>query len=100
VAAAKARAAQLGLSERCSFATAKAESTGLPDAHFDVVLAGQCWPWFDGPAAAKEARRVLRRGGMLVVCQFCYLPKRSEAARDTEALVRAARSKPRSADGR
>jgi len=40
-----------------------AESTGLPDASFDVVTAGQCWHWFERSRAAAEALRLLRDGG-------------------------------------
>ncbi len=33
---------------------APAEATGLPGGAFEVVSAGQCWHWFDRPAAARE----------------------------------------------
>jgi ubiquinone/menaquinone biosynthesis C-methylase UbiE len=41
---------------------AKAEATGLPDASFDIVTAGQCWHWFDRPTAAQEVKRILKPG--------------------------------------
>src|SRR5688572_12359109 len=46
-AAGAAHARGLGLATR----VAPAERTGLPDASFDAAFAGQCWHWFDGPAA-------------------------------------------------
>src|SRR6185295_19143105 len=42
-----------------TYIIAKAEQTGLPDASFDVVSAGQCWHWFDRPKAAQEVIRLL-----------------------------------------
>src|SRR5262245_48677024 len=48
---------EAGVSVR--YVTAKAEQTGLPDASFDVVTAGQCWHWFDRPKAAQEVQRLL-----------------------------------------
>ncbi len=41
----------------------KAESTELPAAQFDLVIAGQCWHWFDRPRAAAEVRRLLVPAG-------------------------------------
>src|SRR5512138_430908 len=38
---------------------ATAEETGAADSSIDLVIAGQCWHWFDRPRAAREARRVL-----------------------------------------
>lgn len=46
---------------------ATAEATGLADASVDVVTAGQCWHWFDRPAAVAESRRVLAAGGHLAI---------------------------------
>jgi ubiquinone/menaquinone biosynthesis C-methylase UbiE len=42
-----------------------AENTGLSNATFDGVSAGQCWHWFDRAAAARELHRVLIPGGWL-----------------------------------
>jgi SAM-dependent methyltransferase len=53
---------------------APAEDSGLPDAAFEAVAAGQCWHWFDRPRAAAEARRLLVPGGMLAICHFDWLP--------------------------
>jgi SAM-dependent methyltransferase len=64
-----------------------AESTGLPDQWADSVTAGQCWHWFDRPAAAAEARRLLRPGGRLVICHFDWLPMPGGVTEATEQLV-------------
>lgn len=84
-----AQARALGESEdvRVEYVLGKAESTPFPAASFDVVAAGQCWHWFDGQAAAAECRRLLRPGGTLVVCHFCYLPEGGNVAQRTEDLI-------------
>ena len=41
------------------------EAVPLPDASVDAVVYGQAWHWVDVPAAAAEAARVLRPGGVL-----------------------------------
>ena len=42
-----------------------AESMPLPDASADAVVAAQAFHWFDGPAALREIRRVLKPLGAL-----------------------------------
>jgi ubiquinone/menaquinone biosynthesis C-methylase UbiE len=66
---------------------AKAESTGLPDGAFDLVIAGQCWHWFDRPRAAAEARRVLKPGGTLMMAHFDWLRIPNGVVAATEALI-------------
>lgn len=58
------------------FVEARAEATGLAGGAFDGVSAGQCWHWFDRPAAAREAARLLRPGGWIAVVHndFSYQP--------------------------
>jgi SAM-dependent methyltransferase len=55
------------------FVEARAERTGLPDGSFDLVTAGQCWHWFERPAAARECRRLLAPGGHLVIAHLDWL---------------------------
>jgi SAM-dependent methyltransferase len=64
-----------------------AEATGLPDASVDVVTAGQCWHWFDAPAACAEITRVLRPGGLIVIAHFDWLPLPGNVVTDTESLI-------------
>jgi SAM-dependent methyltransferase len=65
----------------------RAESTGLPDASFDVVSAGQCWHWFEGAPAAREIYRLLRPGGRVVIAHFDWLPLAGNVVEATERLI-------------
>jgi SAM-dependent methyltransferase len=69
------------------FRVGRAEDIDSPDDAFDVVTAGQCWHWFDRPAAAAECRRVLVDGGTLVICYFDWLPVPGNVVAATEALI-------------
>lgn len=53
---------------------ARAEDTGLPSGDFDLVTASTCWHWFDAQAAAREAKRLLRPGGVLLIASLDWLP--------------------------
>ncbi|WP_213423861.1 class I SAM-dependent methyltransferase [Bhargavaea massiliensis] len=44
-----------------------AEDTGLPGQFFDAVTALRAWHWFDGPTVLKEAKRILKPGGDLLI---------------------------------
>ncbi len=70
------------------FRFAKAEATGLPDDSFDVVSAGQCWHWFDRPAAAAEVKRILKPGGSIVIAHFDWLPLKDNIVDATESLIK------------
>jgi SAM-dependent methyltransferase len=85
LAQAAARAKEAGLALRTI--EGKAESTGLPDAAFDLVIAGQCWHWFDRPRAAAEARRVLAPGGTLMMAHFDWLSFPVNVVHATETLI-------------
>ena len=76
---------QAGLS--IDFRFAKAEQTGLPDDTFDIVSAGQCWHWFDRPAAAVEVRRILKPNGRVVIAHFDWLPLKDNIVDATEKLI-------------
>jgi len=66
---------------------AVAEDTGFPEASFDLVLAGQCWFWFDRPRAALEAKRIVKPGGHLVIAFFDWIPLPANVAEQTEKLI-------------
>ncbi|EYF06443.1 class I SAM-dependent methyltransferase [Chondromyces apiculatus] len=69
------------------YVEARVEALPLPAGSVDVVTAGQCWHWFDRPAALVGARRVLRPGGALVLATFDWLPLPGNVVEATEALI-------------
>ncbi|WP_405285255.1 class I SAM-dependent methyltransferase [Gaopeijia maritima] len=87
IAAARARAEELGLDDRTSFRVARAEATGAPEHGCDLVTSGQSWHWFDAPATVAEVRRVLRPGGMLAIVAYSYLSGHCPVSADTEELI-------------
>jgi SAM-dependent methyltransferase len=89
VAAARKLAEEEGVADRVRFEEGLAERTGQPDAGFDLVVAAQCWHWFDRGLAAAEARRVLKPGGALLICHFDWLPLAGNVAHATEFLIEA-----------
>jgi SAM-dependent methyltransferase/MOSC domain-containing protein YiiM len=80
-----ARAAAQGSVVRCH--RAGAEATGLPDATFDVVVAAQCWHWFDRAAAIAEVGRVLRPGGRFVVAYLDWIALPASPAEVTQRVM-------------
>jgi SAM-dependent methyltransferase len=66
-----------------------AETTGFPDHSLDLVTAGQCWHWFKRDEAAREARRILKPGGRLVICHFDWVVLPGNVSDLTETLLRA-----------
>lgn len=69
------------------FRIAAAEQTGMPDAAFDVIVASQCWLYFDRPRMIAEVRRLLRPAGRLMTCHMCWLPREDPIARGSEQLI-------------
>jgi SAM-dependent methyltransferase len=70
-----------------TYVQAPAETTGLPAGEFDVVSAGQCWHWFDRPAAAREVARLLADGGRAVIAHFDWLPIPGNVVDATERII-------------
>jgi SAM-dependent methyltransferase len=84
----QARVLDAAAGVRVDYRVALAEATGLPSACADVVSAGQCWQWFDRPAAMCEASRLLRRDGRLVVAHFDWIPLAGNVVEATERIIR------------
>jgi SAM-dependent methyltransferase len=70
-----------------TYVQAPAEASGLPGGEFDVVSAGQCWHWFDRPAAAREVARLLAHGGRAVIAHFDWLPIPGNVVDATEQII-------------
>jgi len=84
---AQARALDEDARASVDYVTAKAEATGLEDATFDIVSAGQCWHWFDRPRAAAECMRILTPGGRLVIAHFDWLSLPGNVVEASEGLM-------------
>ena len=69
------------------YSQGRAESLPCADGRFDLITAGQCWHWFDRPAAASELARVLRPGGRAVIAHFDWLPLPGSVVAATEDLI-------------
>lgn len=67
---------------------ALAEALPFADGEIDLAVAGQCWHWFDGTAAAAEMRRALAPGGHLVIAYFDWLPLPGTIVEATEKLIK------------
>lgn len=65
----------------------KAEATGLPDTSFDLVTAACGWHWFDRPKATAEVLRLLKPGGVLVICSQDWLPLPGNVVQKSEAIL-------------
>ncbi len=70
-----------------AYVEAPAEASGLPGGAFDVVSAGQCWHWFDRPAAVREVARLLVSGGTVVIAHFDWLPIEGNVVAATEQII-------------
>jgi SAM-dependent methyltransferase len=89
VEAARRLAAEEGLGDKVRFVEGLAERTGQDGAAFDLVVAAQCWHWFDRGLAAAEAARVLKPGGALLICHHDWLSLPGNVAHATEFLIEA-----------
>ena len=72
------------------YVNSTAEYTGLPSKSFDLVIAGQCWWWFESAPAIREASRILTPGGHLVIASLDWLPLPGSVPAATELLIRQA----------
>ena len=63
------------------------EDVALPEAHFEVVSAGQCWQYFDPKIALNKVMRLLEPNGKLVLTYLSWLPGKDKIAAASEDLV-------------
>ncbi len=70
--------------DRVEYRIAPAEATGLPANSCAAVTVAQALHWFDLEAFYAEARRILLRGGLLVVWAYNYL----RVSPEVEAILR------------
>ena len=70
-----------------TYHVAPAEETGLPEKSFDVVIAGQCWHWFDRPRAANEVKRLLVPDGTVMIAHLDWIPLPGNIVSATEHLI-------------
>ncbi|MBM3887013.1 methyltransferase domain-containing protein [Candidatus Dependentiae bacterium] len=64
-----------------------AEDTKQADHSFDVVVAGQCWHWFDAFKAIQEIKRILKPNGKLVIGHYDWIPAEGSIPELSEALI-------------
>jgi len=57
---------------KIKFKVGHAEKTGLPDHSFDAITASMCWTYFDVERMKVEVPRLLRPGGLLLVCTLIW----------------------------
>ena len=69
------------------YRTGVAEDLPLADDYADVITAGTCWHWFDGPKAASEAGRVGKPGAFVIIAVFAWLPLPGNVVEATEKLI-------------
>ena len=85
---AEAAAARLGGDPRFRAVPGRAEATGLPDASCDAVAAAQAFHWFDLDAFRREAGRILRPGGRVILVWNLRRTDTTPFLREYEALLR------------
>ena len=66
---------------------APAEAMGLENQSFDLIVAGQCWHWFDRSKVLQQVKHLLRPGGVLVIAHFDWLPIPGGMVEATEELI-------------
>ncbi len=69
------------------FQVSAAEDIDFPDASFDVVIACQCFMYFDKDILLPKIHRMLKKDGHFAVLFMAWLPEESEIAKASEEMV-------------
>lgn len=83
----KAKALDRQAGVEVAYYVSPTEQTCFGAATFDLITAGQCWHWFDRPAAAQEVRRLLVDGGAVVIAHLDWIPLPGNVVEATEQLI-------------
>ena len=86
LAQAKIKDAEAGVT--IDYRVGKAEDPPFDSGEFDMIVAGQCWHWFDRARAADAALRMLNPGGGLVIAHFDWIPLDQNVVALTESLIK------------
>ncbi|MDA0667299.1 MAG: class I SAM-dependent methyltransferase [Planctomycetota bacterium] len=69
------------------YVEAPVEAMGLDGESFDLIVAGQCWHWFERRTVLQQIKNLLNEGGVLVVAHFDWLPIPESMVEATEKLI-------------
>ncbi len=69
------------------YVRAFAETLPFAEDTFEVVVAAQCWHWFDRPKVAQGVRQLLRPNGQIVIAHFDYYEMDGNIVDETEQLL-------------
>lgn len=73
--------------DRIRWRVGRAEDTGLDAGTYDLVIAGQCWHWFEQDLAAAEVFRLLKPGGTLIIARYDFLNRPGDVVEATHGLI-------------
>jgi len=69
------------------YIVASAEEISFPEKSFDVIMACQCFQYFDKAVALPNIHKMLKDGGHFCTLFMAWLPDESEIAKRSEELV-------------
>lgn len=69
------------------YIVSSSEDIDLPKESFDVVIACQCFMYFDKDRLFRKLYRLLKRGGHFLILHMNWLPDEDEIAAKTEELI-------------
>ena len=69
------------------FLISAAENIDFPDESFDVIIACQCFLYFDKDIVLPKVHRMLKADGRFAILYMAWLPEESEIAKTSEEMV-------------